>query len=578
MRGFSKKIAAMIVAVTMIIMMLPAGVMADELIEETSENAIMLESSESSDTDPQTTDTESKETESTASAEETESIKETETQSEEKAETETETKAEADESEEKISKTIQIVWDDSEDKDQVRPESIEVILCKDGDEIPDQKVTLTSGNANQGSANIWEYTWKELPKYTQTGEIKEENPAEIEYSVKVSTNPLGYYLSNKKLYEDGLEIFQYTHKKINNTITIKNEVTSLDQKPEEAEKFEFVLEADAEKSELPEGMTNMPMPAGSEGQTAKLTIDGEGSESFAVMSFSDIGTFYYNVKEINGTDEDYTYDDSVYTVRYTIKTVEKDVPVSDEAKAAGLKKETNYTLDAKRAILNEKGKVKKEITFNNTYGAEEESESETEDEIKPLSYTLKVKKSISYKNDVQPDSPATFTFVLKPESTGETPMPEGASSDSASVSITGEGTVSFEKIRFTEAGTYTYTCSEVYDGLENYIYDDYDCTIKVTVTLNKDENKLEGDAEVIKNSSGEDKKISTSTARFSNGYGYGSGLKSSSSSSSGSSSSGSGSGASTGDSTPVTMLIIVLCAALAAAVFAGISLLRKKHE
>ncbi len=574
----------MLLAASLAVAMVPAGVLADETGESLQEETMFIETDAPDETESQPA--------------ETESTKETQEQTaeEKEVESETETKSEAPDPDEKIKKTIQIKWDDNDDTDGVRPESIEVQLYADK-EAKGEKVTLTVADQKEDDETIWEYIWEDLPKYAKDGDMTDEDLAEIEYTVKEEKVPLGYYISDEKLYRDGREVFTNTHKKINNTVSFANTVKVLDEKPTEDLDFEFVIEADPghEGSELPEDMKDMPMPEGSEAQKKTTTVKGDGTGSFGQMSFSDLGVFFYKISEEKGKDEDYTYDDSVYYVRYTLKAVKNEIDLSRTGNLTtqqkidvenGLIKETTYKLDAKRGILNEDGKVVSKIAFDNTYG-HTDPDPDPEDDVKPLAYQLKVKKSIKYNDDIQPAVPETFTFILKPDAsrsslsdpTAQIPMPEGSGSDSASVSVTGEGTVSFEKIRFTKPGTYHYVVSESYDQVENYKYDGYDCDVIVTVTLNKEENKLEGSAEVIK----KEKKISSSTASFTNGYGYGSGQTGPDGSGSGSGSGfgGSGSGGSnadTGDSTPVTPIMILMIAALLCAAGAGFALLRKKNK
>ena len=62
------------------------------------------------------------------------------------------------------------VWDDEDDKDQIRPESITVKLLADGEEIDSVKIT---------EAEEWKHTFTELPKYKE-GEVG----VEIEYTVE----------------------------------------------------------------------------------------------------------------------------------------------------------------------------------------------------------------------------------------------------------------------------------------------------------------------------------------------------------------------------------------------------------
>jgi len=77
----------------------------------------------------------------------------------------------------KISFTVNKVWNDSNNADRLRPESIEVQLYANGEPIVDSKVTLDEGNK-------WTHTWEEL-NGLKNGKV-------IDYSVKEVNVPSGY--------------------------------------------------------------------------------------------------------------------------------------------------------------------------------------------------------------------------------------------------------------------------------------------------------------------------------------------------------------------------------------------------
>ena len=89
--------------------------------------------------------------------------------------------------------------------------------------------------------------------------------------------------------------------------------------PETASEFTFTLTADPASSTLPAAMTTMPMPQGLEPlQTVTTSITGAGSSEFGDITFTQPGTYVYHVTEENTGTKGYTYDDSVYTVKYVI--------------------------------------------------------------------------------------------------------------------------------------------------------------------------------------------------------------------------------------------------------------------
>jgi pilin isopeptide linkage protein len=116
----------------------------------------------------------------------------------------------------------------------------------------------------------------------------------------------------------------------------------------------------------------------------------------------------------------------------------------------------------------------------------------------------------------EPESPGSFTFVLEPaEETN--PLPE----ESTEVTIEGAGTVSFGDITFTEPGDYVYNIRQKTDeALENYRYDDSVYVMQVSVTTDSSTSyKMRNNylqATITGNLEGEDEKAGI--ILFSNSY------------------------------------------------------------
>ena len=79
----------------------------------------------------------------------------------------------------KIEKTVTKIWDDSNNRDEIRPENIEVQLYADGVAIKGEEYKVILNESNN-----WTYTWTNLPKYKDGKEIK--------YSMQEETMPKGY--------------------------------------------------------------------------------------------------------------------------------------------------------------------------------------------------------------------------------------------------------------------------------------------------------------------------------------------------------------------------------------------------
>ncbi len=101
--------------------------------------------------------------------------------------------------------------------------------------------------------------------------------------------------------------------------------------------------------------------------------------------------------------------------------------------------------------------------------------------IKPvISSPITVKKTITGN---RPDKDDTFTFKLT--ALKNAPMPSASSAGSMTINITGEGEKNFGDIKYENAGTYTYTVSEL-KGSGKCIYDDTVYTVTVTVEQSED--------------------------------------------------------------------------------------------
>ena len=74
--------------------------------------------------------------------------------------------------------------------------------------------------------------------------------------------------------------------------------------------FTFKLEA---------GDKSNPMPAGSASGVKFMTIVGSGTEDFGTWSYTEAGTYYYTVSEVNNGESGYTYDTTVYTITDSVK-------------------------------------------------------------------------------------------------------------------------------------------------------------------------------------------------------------------------------------------------------------------
>ena len=180
---------------------------------------------------------------------------------------------------------------------------------------------------------------------------------------------------------------------------------------------------------------------------AEAANDASGNVAFTVdYDQSKVGTHVYTVKEISDGQEGYSYDASVKTVV---------VEVADNGD--GMLKCTTETGD--------------ELTFTNRY--------------QPIATDIALHATKKYEDKngkAKKLAAGEFKFQMADES-GKV---IGTASNKA------DGSVTFPSIPFTEAGTYTYTISEVKGTASNVKYDK--TTHQVTVTVTDDNGQLKAEA------------------------------------------------------------------------------------
>ena len=180
------------------------------------------------------------------------------------------------------------------------------------------------------------------------------------------------------------------------------------------------------------------------------TNDKDGNISFPALTFKNVGTYNYTVKEVAGNDSHITYDATPYKVSAVVTD----------------------NLDGTLKVTWKSGTGA--ILFKNTY------------RVDPTDVTPSVEKKITGEN---PAKDSTFRFTLT--GTGNAPMPKGSVDGEKTETIAGEGQTDFGKITFTRAGTYTYKVTEELGNEASYNYDSTEYTLTYKVTDVRGELKAE---------------------------------------------------------------------------------------
>lgn len=223
-------------------------------------------------------------------------------------------------------------------------------------------------------------------------------------------------------------------------------------------------------------MKNIIAPAGvtapepSNGSTVDVAADG--SFDFGTLTFSEPGTYTYEVREVTGSKDGVTYSSEVYTLSYTIEDQDGKLTVTDQS------------------ITNADGTAVDgtALNFENIY-----NDGKTE-------YTIGGTKVLET-NGYQGASLAQgdYTFVLVDENGDEVGrVTNGAATDNTA-------TFQFDPISYTEAGTHTYKVYELgADGQSGaggtddarVTHSDAVYAVTVTVTESNDGRGLAASADV----------------------------------------------------------------------------------
>lgn len=180
-------------------------------------------------------------------------------------------------------------WDHGDTPDQLRPQAVKLNVLLGETIVAEQTVT---------AQQEWKYSF-DLPCYQADG----VTPAE--YTLR--EEPVaGYTASYGEASAD--EQGNITQDVLNTALaavyytpTLQKELAG-DEPPAKAE-FVFELKAEDAMSPLPEGATD---------GTAQTSITGAGTADFGAIRFDRAGSYSYTIRELPGSQEGYTYDESVY--------------------------------------------------------------------------------------------------------------------------------------------------------------------------------------------------------------------------------------------------------------------------
>lgn len=193
--------------------------------------------------------------------------------------------------------TVDKIWEDEDNKNNHRPEEITVNLLRNGEQFDAETIT------DDGEGN-WTAEFPGVP-------VMDADGSEYEYTV-IEDAVTGYFTQI-----DGFTITNTICTPVLNDPPVKKVITG--DKPSKDAEFTFTLKA---LDTTAEGVEELPMPEGSEGQTKTKVVTGAGEYEFGNIEFTMPGTYRYEITEKNTGEANYTYDDAVYEITYEVTQVD----------------------------------------------------------------------------------------------------------------------------------------------------------------------------------------------------------------------------------------------------------------
>ena len=181
------------------------------------------------------------------------------------------------------------------------------------------KVDGTFTNDADGNIDFGSYTFEKAGTYTYTAkEAKGDNEHMTydsgEHTFVITVTDEGGTLKAEVTSDDGAKAKftnTYTPEPVSIDPPVQKVITG--DKPASPATFTFQMKA------ITEGA---PMPAGSSDGIKSMQITGAGSKEFGEIVYTEPGEWVYEISELKGNAEGYTYDTTVYTL--TVKVTQND--------------------------------------------------------------------------------------------------------------------------------------------------------------------------------------------------------------------------------------------------------------
>ena len=288
---------------------------------------------------------------------------------------------------------------------------------------PDGKVVETVKNAKDGKISFKELTFKTAGTYT--------------YSIKEQAGALGGVKYDTKVIKATVTVTDDGKGQLHTTVAYENNQNTFTN-TYSADKATATLSAKKllEGRNLKEGEFEFELTGTDDQVRQTKTNAQDGSVTFDTLEYTKVGTYHYTITE---------KDTKLGGVTYDKKVIKATVTVTDDGQGRLVTK-----------VVYEKD----DQTFKNTYSAAKTNAQ------------LSVKKALTGRALKDGE----FEFELKGQDDKVAQSKKNAQ----------DGSVTFDTIEYTKAGTYHYTITEKDTKLQGITYDKK--VIKVTVTVTDDGN------------------------------------------------------------------------------------------
>ena len=311
-------------------------------------------------------------------------------------------------------------------------------------------MTAVFGSVKYEEAGTYNYTITEVDDHV-AGITYDTTPHNV--VVTVQKNAEGNLVASAK-YDGG------------DSLVITNTFTSLKKQLEATKSITEWGKATSFTFRLAAVTEGAPMPASN---TATVTKGGSMTAVFGEIEYKTTGEYDYTITEQNDHVDGVTYDTTAHPVHVSVT-----------------KNETTNALEA-TITYGEGEEAGESLTITNTFTAAEaelEATKEFNDWGKATSFTFDL----------------AAVSAVDTEDNVITPVPVPASMTATATEQA--KTASFGKIKYDQAGTYTYTITEQNGGVDGVSYDTTPHTAVVTVSKDSDTNALTasvkyGDAESL---------------------------------------------------------------------------------